>query len=481
MSKAITQTEAQTKQPDGAAKKQPLPEQLSDILLVLDKELMKIQAVKGIDKNGKLQTVSPTEKNQSEFMKVDRQGDIFSNFFSNFYRQLKNPSRFSFFKVAAAEVVDTVAAMQKQLKTPTPKGEELLLKHEVKTDAKQGQEEKPKQQAQENLQQKNQAQSVPEKNQNSQPKNETDTPKTQTAAAAGEYRYKPEQIDWETMSNIGLSKEKLEKLNLLDPLLKGYKTNELVPVSLNFGGVITRTDARLSLQPAEDGSVIVAIHGIRKEPQFNTPFFGHEFSKEDKDNLLTSGNMGRVVELTNPKTNDKIPSIISLDRLTNELIALRTEYIKIPDELKGVKLNDEQKQTLQEGKPLLIEGMTAKKGGLFDATVQYNADKRFVEFLFDRSLGNAQTKNNAQIQEAPRTVRGKTFSDDEYKKFKEGQTIYAKNLVDKKGIIYNGYLTFDKKTGKTGFSFTSPNKLKEKIQPAQEQTTTPTKSKGRKM
>jgi hypothetical protein len=31
-----------------------------------------------------------------------------------------------------------------------------------------------------------------------------------------------------------------------------------------------------------------------------------------------------------------------------------TEFIKIPDEIKGVKLNDEQKQTLMEGKPLYL-------------------------------------------------------------------------------------------------------------------------------
>ncbi len=60
--------------------KQEEPEQLSDILLVLDKEKMKIQAVKSIDKNGKMETVDPTKKNQSEFMRVDKQGDFISNF-----------------------------------------------------------------------------------------------------------------------------------------------------------------------------------------------------------------------------------------------------------------------------------------------------------------------------------------------------------------------------------------------------------------
>lgn len=89
-----------------------------------------------------------------------------------------------------------------------------------------------------------------------------------------------------------------------------------------------------------------------------------------------------------------MPSIISIDRLTNDVIALRTEFIKIPDEIKGVKLNDEQKQTLMEGKPLYLEGMISTKGTEFSATVQCNADKRYVEFLFDRSNTNQQAQTS---------------------------------------------------------------------------------------
>jgi hypothetical protein len=61
---------------------------------------MKIQAVKSIDENGKMETVDPTKK-QNQFMRVDKSGDFFSNFFSNFFSQLKNPTNFTFFKVPA--------------------------------------------------------------------------------------------------------------------------------------------------------------------------------------------------------------------------------------------------------------------------------------------------------------------------------------------------------------------------------------------
>ena len=116
------------------ANTQEMPEQLSDILLVLDKEKMKIQAVKSIDEKGKMETVDPTKKNENQFMRVDKGGDFFSNFFSNFFSQLKNPTNFSFFKVPAPIAVEKAQEMQKQVNKPTPEGEKVMQEHEIKTD-----------------------------------------------------------------------------------------------------------------------------------------------------------------------------------------------------------------------------------------------------------------------------------------------------------------------------------------------------------
>lgn len=425
--------------------KQDMPEQLSDILLVLDKEKMKIQAVKSIDENGKMETVDPTKKNQNQFMRVDKSGDLFSNFFSNFFSQLKNPTNFSIFKVLADEAVNKAKEMQKQVDNPTPEGEKVMKEHEVKT----------------------------EPQQDKKPENKNNMETTRQTPESSEYRFKPEQINWETMNNIGLSREKLEKMNLLDPLLRGFKTNELVPISLPFGDTISRLDARISLQQNENGIVAISIHGIRKEPNLNLQFFGHKFSKDDKENLIQSGNMGRIVNLINPKTGEAIPSIISVDRLTNELVALRIEKIKIPDEIKGVKLDDSQKQTLTDGKPLHLDGMISKKGTEFEATVQFNADRRYVEFLFDRSNTNKQTQSNGQnnqqnnSQEVPRAFRGKELDNEQYDKFKAGQTIYINGLTDKQGKPYQGYITLNKETNKTDFSFQNPDKLKEQAKPTE--------------
>lgn len=432
--------------------KEDVQERLSEILLVLDKEKKKIQAVKNIKENGEMETVDPTKKNQSQFMRVDKHGDFVSNFLSNFIRQLKDPTRFSFFKVPEKNATELADKMQKHVDEPTPKGEELMKEHEVKP--------------------------TPKKEEQQQNQNEMETKQT---TKTDEYRYQPEQIDWETMNNLGLGKERLEKMNLLEPLLKGYKTNQLVPVSVNLGTAIIRTDARLSLQPNKEGKIVAAIHGIRKNPNLNFEFFGHQFTDEDKQNLLETGNMGRVVDLTNPKTGETIPSLVSVDRMTNELIAFRAQYVKIPEEIKGIKLDDTQKQTLMEGKTLYLEGMISKKGTPFNATLQFNADKGYVEFLFNRN--NKQQsfgKQQNQSQEAPKVFRGKTLGKEQYQKLKDGQTIYVDGLIDKKGKKYQGYITYNKETHKTQFSFQNPNKLREKAMPVEaHKTQTAVNSEGK--
>ncbi|WP_319024977.1 DUF3945 domain-containing protein [Riemerella anatipestifer] len=197
---------------------------------------------------------------------------------------------------------------------------------------------------------------------------------------------------------------------------------------------------------------------IRKEPQLDYPFFGHEFTQEDKENLLKTGNMGRVVELTNVKTGEKIPSIISIDELTNEIVALRQEYIKIPDEIKGIKLNEEQKQTLMEGKPLFLEGMISNKGEPFNANVQFNAEKRYVTFLFDENL-TQKINTQPTFEEAPKELRGRKLTEEQYKVFSQGKPLYLEGLESKgTGKVYNGYFTYNQDTGKVKFTFQNPNK-----------------------
>ena len=404
------------------------PDELNEMLLVLDKKENKIKGVKSLSKDGKVNAEAVNEKNQPDFMRIERQGDFFSNFLGNFMRQLKEPTRFDFFRVPYSLGKDIAQELQGYLNDLGKDAQKLLSKYSLTTEY-----------------------------QHNNYKN-METKET-------EYKFKPEQVNWESLANLGLNKDRLEKMGVMDTLLKGYKTNDVVPLTLTMGDAVAKLDARLSLQTNDAGQVVVAMHGIRKEPNLNYPFFGHEFTKEDKDNLLNTGNMGRVVDLFNQKTSEFVPSIISVDRKTNELVAYKAEWMQIPEEIKGIKLNEEQKQTLQDGKALQLEGMTSKKGESFDATVQYNADKRYVEFLFDNKPAQGQSQGKT-YDEAPKEFRGKELTDDQYNKLKDGLTVYISGLVDKNDKEYQGYITYNSESGKVGFSFNNPTKSKEEAMPA---------------
>lgn len=437
------------KKNDTQQPKQPDPKnkdiQSSDTLLVLHNTSNTIGLVQNINPDGTINHTEPNQEYSNPIIKIDPKEDSFTQFYSDFYHQLKNPEEFTFFKVTEYEAKETAQDLQNYIDQAGVKEIEQLKDYAVSIDAVQAQLDR-----QNKLTQFQQSKA------------------SHPHLTENQYRYLPEQIDWNIMSKLNLNQEKLEQFNVLVPLLKGYKTPTLIPITFNQGTIKTTMDVRLSLRLNDVGYLEVRIHPIRKEPDFTTQLFGHEFTKEDQLNLIETGNMGRVVNLINPMTDELTPSVISRDRLTNELIALRAEHIRIPLVLCGVTLNEDQKKTLKEGKSLHIENMISKRGTLFNATVQFNAEKRYVEFLFSRnnninrrSLQNhlqSKTFQNPLNTDIPTTFRGQPLHQWQIEKLKAGETAYINGLTDSKGKKYQGYISFDKNFGRFEFSFKNPKK-----------------------
>ncbi|AZB11652.1 DUF4099 domain-containing protein [Chryseobacterium sp. G0162] len=268
--------------------------------------------------------------------------------------------------------------------------------------------------------------------------------------ASNNYLYKPEQVNWKMLEKLGLNKEILQELGVLESMLKGYKTDKLVPVHIDVGTVKGIIEARLSLRANDFGEVELLFHPVRKVPDFAEPFFGHTFQEEDKRNLMGNGNMGRVVDLVHRIRGERVPSLISRDRLTNELIQVRAEFVRIPLVIKGVTLDEEQRKILREGKPLYLENMLSARGTLLNAAVQYNADKRYVEFLFDKNVRRVGVED---FRSDPEVFRGKKLKKWQMDKLRVVEVAYVHGLVDKNGKRYQGYLRFDKRMEKFEFSF----------------------------
>lgn len=406
--------------------------QMSDIVLVLDKMELLIQAVSEINKNGKYSTVPADKEHQNSFLKIDRYATFFENFLKNFWSQLKDPTHFGLFTMKEEEfdkpeVKQAIEDLAEGKKTKTV--EEFLKKYEIT----------PKNQTEQSINNQN-SEAMAKKNQTQQPVVEANDQQQNN-----QYRYNESMINWDQLKNFGLSREYLQERGLLDSMLKGYKTNQLVPINLNFGSAVLRTDARLSLQQSNTGEVVLAIHGIRKQPELERPYFGHIFSEEDKKNLLETGNMGRVVELKG-RNGEYIPSFISLDKMTNEVVAMRAENVYIPNEIKGIQLTDQEKDDLREGKKVYIEGMTAKSGNEFNAHIQVSAERRGIDFIFE----NDRIFNRTALG-------GVELTKQQIEDLNAGKAIFVEDMQRKDGELFSSYVKLDEATGRPNYTRYNPD------------------------
>ena len=406
-------------------------EQMSDIVFILDKMELILQAVSKIGKDGKYSTVPADKEHSNSFLKIDRYANMFENFVKNFWSQLKDPTRFGILSVKAdtldspevKQAIEDLAA-GKQTKAV----EDFLKKYEIVPRDKENQ-------------------SINNQNQEEMAKkNETQQQATQgDGTQQPKYRYNESMINWEELKNFGLSREYLMERGLLDQMLRGYKTNQVVPISMNFGSAVLRTDARLSFQQSVGGPIVLGLHGIRQKPELERPYFGHIFSEEDKKNLLETGNMGRVVELKG-RNGEYIPSFISIDKLTNEVVAMRAENAYIPQEIKGVKLTDQEINDLREGKKVFIEGMISNNGKEFDAHIQVNAERRGIEYIFENDkLFNRQSLGGVELTKQ------------QIEDLNAGKAIFVEGMERKDGELFSSYVKLDEATGRPSYTRYNPD------------------------
>ena len=411
-------------------------EQINELMFIHNKNDPQtgVQAVSGIDEKGKVQTVPADERNENSFLKFEKNSSILENFIKNFWSQLKEPTHFRLIRMTIHDYKQNKQAIKdlsQGKETDTVK--EFLKRYEIRP--RENREQSKNEKEKETMAKK---QTPQEKAQ--QP---VQTPQTQEQQAP-RYRYNENMVNWEALEKIGVSKASLEQQGLLDSMLKGYKTNKLVPLTLTLTSAKVKLDARLSFIAMPDGQIGLGIHGIRKEPELERPYFGHIFTEEDKKHLRETGNMGRVAEL-NLNGGAYTPCLISIDKNTNELVAVRQENVYIPNEVKGIKLTADEINALKEGKPVYVDGMTSKNGKPFDATLQYSAERRGLEFIYPESQGfNQQSLGGVQL------------SPSQIKMLSEGHTILVEDMKRTDGALFSSFVTLDKVTGRPQYTRHNP-------------------------
>ncbi len=422
-----------------------------DVLIVRDEKTGEIGVVAGLNKDGTPKVTGAKPDNQADFLKFDRHGDVLDNFFSNFFRQCKEPHRFGFYRVAAEGVENVLEVLKTMLKDPEA-NKDFLAPHKVDTSK---------------YEQKNEAA------QNTQTAEDVKQQDKQPDKEEPSKEYNPIESDKLNREEIekkwGVKMDELEKSGDLNRMLH-YGKSRLVTCYPEIGGVRFPMQARLSLRTNGDGTVSLVPHPIRKEANLDE-YRNVKFTAEDQENLKKTGNLGRVVDVLDKNTGKMVASYISIDRQTNQTVSIPVSSIRIPNEVLGATLTAKQREDLAIGKGVYVENMTSSKTGKkFSATIQINADRQGLDFRFggqrksqqQKPEGEQKKSQEGENKKAPQLhirdkLLGKEITPEERKGLEQGQWVYMEGLTDKKGKSFNAYVRANFEDGKFNFSRKKPD------------------------
>ena len=470
-----------------------------DVLIVRDEKTGEISVVAGLNADGSPKRTPAKAENAQSFLQFDRHGDVLDNFFKNFFRQCKEPSRFGFYRVAADQADKLLEVIKDLLKDPDG-NKEMLAPHKVDTS---GYEKKvQEEQAAEKPEQTEQKQEEPKKQEEMEQKNEQNQESPQQTQ--GNRGYQPideSKINWQELEEKwGVKRDDLEKSGDLTKMLN-YGKSDLVKVSPNFGGEAFELDARLSFKKDSEGNVSLVPHFIRKEQKLDE-YKEHKFSDEDRKNLRETGNLGRVVDIVDRETGEIIPSFISIDRKTNEITDIPANKVRIPERIGKTEITKQEQDMLRAGLPVRDKLIERKDGRKFVTTLQVNVEQRGVEFVpgtgrSPRAAQAQEAKNNpiqGQAQDAENAAAiqngqcrnswtnadgsirpiskwsGVEFTEQQKADYVAGKAVKLENVTDKQGFHATMYIRFNPEKGRPYRYDTDPDNA-QKVAPSNESRT----------
>ena len=379
-----------------------------EVLMARDNTSGKVGAVVGQNPDGTPKMADVKSTPLSELIKFNKGQNPLEAFISNFLRQAKNPTMFSFFRLPA-DRYEMVAPAMADIIQEAEKNAEMLRPYAVETDVP-AQTVKPEQQSvpEPPAQQEQQAVETP------QPPQQAQTPEPEQSAQAQQSQ-QPEQtlaapvrnapinadsIDWDKIQKQwGITREDLEKSGALDQMVYNHKSPQLFTVTPQFGDEKFSIQAKLSFRTNPDGSYSLVPHFVRNEPQLDKEYKGYTFTGEDKAELRKTGNLGRAVELADPKTGEIKRCLVSIDRLTNEIESMPIDNIYIRRKVANIELDMQAVGILKNGGTIRAQSVELPNGAKFVADLQYNVSKRDVVFVNSDLYRQLQGQQNSRPQQ----------------------------------------------------------------------------------
>ena len=425
-----------------------------DVLVVRDEKTGEISVVAGLSRDGTPKRAPAKAENTSDFLRFDRNSDLMDSFFRNFFRQCKEPSRFGFYRIAADQVGNLLGVMKELLKDPEA-NKEILSAHKVDTsnyekEAKQS-EDQAKETASSDDASKTQANTEKE-NVSSEQTNEKENDmeqkpeqtateqQAQTAPGVKQNLISGNDVNLQELgAKYGIDFNSMNEKDM--KALLNYGKTGLVIVKPTFGGEQIEIQARLSFRKDDNDQLQLVPHFVRNEPKLDVAYKGYTFTPEDKKNLLQNGNLGKVVDFPDKNTGELRPHFISIDRLTNEIVDIPTNKVRIPDTIGKTPITKDDKRVLYSGIPLRKE-IELANGRKFTPLLQVNVEQRGVEFVpgstrqaqGQKQNGDKKQTADKQEQKAEGDAGGQKKQQDPNHWLNEDGTIRRLNTYFKKEL-----------------------------------------------
>lgn len=425
-----------------------------DVLVVRDEKTGEISVVAGLSRDGTPKRVPAKAENTPDFLRFDRNSDLMDSFFRNFFRQCKEPSRFGFYRIAADQVENLLGVMKELLKDPEA-NKEILSAHKVDTsnyekEAKQSEgqaketassDDASKTQANTEKENVSSEQTNEKKNDMEQKPEQTATgQKSQTASDAKQNLISGNDVNLQELgAKYGIDFNSMNEKDM--KALLNYGKTGLVIVKPTFGGEQIEIQARLSFRKDDNDQLQLVPHFVRNEPKLDVAYKGYTFTPEDKKNLLQNGNLGKVVDFPDKNTGELRPHFISIDRLTNEIVDIPTNKVRIPDTIGKTPITKDDKRVLYSGIPLRKE-IELANGRKFTPLLQVNVEQRGVEFVpgstrqaqGQKQNGDKKQTADQQEQKAEGDAGGQKKQQDPNHWLNEDGTIRRLNTYFKKEL-----------------------------------------------
>lgn len=394
-----------------------------DVLVVRDEKTGEISVVAGLSRDGTPKRAPAKAENTSDFLRFDRNSDLMDSFFRNFFRQCKEPSRFGFYRIAADQVENLLGVMKELLKDPEA-NKEILSAHKVDTsnyekEAKQSEgqaketassDDASKTQANTEKENVSSEQTNEKENDMEQKSEQTATEQqAQTAPGVKQNLISGNDVNLQELgAKYGIDFNSMNEKDM--KALLNYGKTGLVIVKPTFGGEQIEIQARLSFRKDDNDQLQLVPHFVRNEPKLDVAYKGYTFTPEDKKNLLQNGNLGKVVDFPDKNTGELRPHFISIDRLTNEIVDIPTNKVRIPDTIGKTPITKDDKRVLYSGIPLRKE-IELANGRKFTPLLQVNVEQRGVEFVPGSTRQAQGQKQNGDKKQTADKQEQKTDGD----------------------------------------------------------------------